>query len=107
MKLYGYIGQNEEDVIEITEKTFLIDGYEIADRLLEGVMFEVSFDLDKITNVNVQPEFKYYFDDLNTKKWLTAVRKDAERKLKNGGDITLSNELIQKYNLIDEDGYVE
>jgi hypothetical protein len=46
----------EEMVTEITEKVFEIDGYQVAERLLEGIPFLVYFDDNaerQIVNTNV------------------------------------------------------
>ena len=57
----------------------LIDGYHIADRLLEGVMFEVRRNEDGTCIVNVVKKHAAYFNDLNTVKWLGEAKAYAER----------------------------
>jgi hypothetical protein len=59
-----------------------IDGYHFGDRLLEGVMFDVTFENKegewKVTDVKVQKECESYFQDLNQKLWLERAKEYAE-----------------------------
>ena len=54
----------------------LLDGYPVGDRLLEGVMFQVRL-AESGVQVEVDPSGAKYFQNLNKKKWLTAVREYA------------------------------
>jgi hypothetical protein len=54
----------------------LIDGYDIGDRLLEGVMFEIRQVNGKYT-ATTRADSKDYMADLNEKKWLKAMREYA------------------------------
>lgn len=61
----------------------LVDGYDIGDRLLEGVYFEVRIKNGKYV-VNVRADAKKYFDGLNTKKWLKDIKDYAKKELEDG-----------------------
>lgn len=99
MNLYEVKGETE---VIISENEFLIDGYDVGDRLLEGVMFEVKFQNDEnglpeIISVNVVEESKNYFEQLNQNKWLSAIKKYAEEILEYGDEVELSDKLKKKY----------
>jgi uncharacterized protein (UPF0212 family) len=51
----------------------LLDGYLVGDTLLEGVMFEIR-NINGKPDVKVEDESKEYFEELNSKKWLDAVK---------------------------------
>lgn len=51
----------------------LLDGYQVGDRLLEGVMFEIVPNKESF-DVRVKKEAAHYFKSLNQKKWLKAAR---------------------------------
>ena len=76
-KLYcsetAYNPYREINEREITESIFVIDGYSIADRLLEGVRFNVHFGDDKILSVNVDPDDAGFFSQFNEKMFLKQV----------------------------------
>lgn len=55
----------------------LVDGYDFGDRLLEGVMFEIRIVKGKY-KAQVKKDCASYFDDLNTKKWLSECEFYAE-----------------------------
>lgn len=102
MKLYAAKvappSYREEDVIEITERIFLVDGYSFGDRLLEGVMFEVEFDNNgDITSVKVEDESADYFEQLNTEYWLGAAERYAEGILEEGDEVEIPKRLEEKY----------
>lgn len=85
-------------VTEINERVFTIVGYEVGDRLLEDVLFDISFNEDgSIIDVVVQPDSKDYFEDLNTKKWYKEVRKRAEEILLTGDEVEIPNIIKNKY----------
>lgn len=50
----------------------LVDGYPFGDRLLEGVMFVVEDKNGKPHAISVVNDAKYYFSNLNEKRWLKA-----------------------------------
>lgn len=56
-----------------------IDGYDVAERLLEGVMFEIRF-VGKKANVKVREYDKDYFEQFNEPKWLQAIKELAEEE---------------------------
>jgi hypothetical protein len=51
----------------------LIDGYPVGDRLLEGVLFQVSFDNKNKIKVEIEPSCYEYFESLNKSKWYKAI----------------------------------
>lgn len=51
-------------------KTAEFDGYSIADRLLEGLMFQISVQEDGTLNASVKEKDKAYFSDFNQEKFL-------------------------------------
>ena len=95
------ISQNpykEENITEILEKVFEIDGYQIADRMLEGVLFEVKFDDSGVTEVNVNDKQKKYFEDnFNTKKFYEMVKSSAKDIIDEGDEDNIPSWLKQKY----------
>ena len=52
----------------------LINGYDVAERLLEDVLFEVRIINNKIIVVKVREEDRDYFEQFNTKKWLLEIK---------------------------------
>lgn len=102
MKLYAskvtHNPYKEENVVEITERRFLIDGYSFGDRLLEGVHFEIEFDKSgKVINVSVEKSAKPYFENLNKEKWLKEAKKEAEFILSTGDEVDIPQDLKKKY----------
>lgn len=87
----------EEMLTEITEKVFQVDGYSVGDRLLEGVLFDVYFDGDKVTKVKVDESCEDYYNDLNTKKWNKAVKEHAEDILSEGDEVDVPDFIKAKY----------
>lgn len=83
---------------EITESVFLIDGYHIADRLLEGVMFHVHFEDDKILSVKIDEEDADYFSQFNEKMFLERVSKYALNII-TGDEVDVPDYLKKKYNI--------
>lgn len=67
----------EEFVTEIPERVFEIDGYQVADRMLEGVIFEVTFDDSGVTDVKLpNDQTKSWFEDnFNSKKFYNTRRR--------------------------------
>ena len=89
-----------KDAVEITERTFQIDGYNIADRLLEGVMFDVTFDENgKVLNISVEDEAKEYFEQMNQKKFLKEVKEDAEYTIIEEDEVIISSVIKEKYGI--------
>ena len=61
-----------------TIKTAQFDGYSVAERLLEGLMFQVDIQ-DGNMNVYVKPQDQEFFDQFNTTKWLEKAKEFAEK----------------------------
>ena len=55
-----------------------IDGYEVGDRLLEGVMFIVTVQSNGTLAVKVHPDAQEYFEDLNKEKWLKEIAEHVQ-----------------------------
>lgn len=87
---------------EITESTFVIDGYAVGDRLLEGVIFHVHFEDETILSVKVDEKHKNYFSKFNEKMFLDKVRNYAERIIEEGDMVDVSDSIRKKYNFTDE-----
>lgn len=87
----------EDMVTEIPEKVFEIDGYQVADRMLEGVMFEVKFDDTGVVDVKVDPKSEDYFNNFNTKKFYDMVKATAQDILDEGDEVDIPSWLKQKY----------
>lgn len=94
--------------------TFKIDGYNVGDRLLEGVDFNVVVEETdgyfSVGEVQVDPASSSYFERLNKQMWLDEVRKRANHVLndlvaysnKQGGE-PVENVLTD----LDDDGYLQ
>ena len=83
---------------EIIESVFLVDGYTIADRLLEGVMFHVHFEDDKILSVKVDEKHSNYFSQFNQEMFLDKVKKYALRVIEEGDEVEVPDFIMKKYN---------
>lgn len=55
----------------------LLDGYNVGDRLLEGVMFEIRCINNNIYQAQVTKDCAEYFEDLNKQKWIKAMEEYA------------------------------
>lgn len=90
---------NEDMITEITEKVFQIDGYHIADRLLEGVLFDIHFDDNGVTDVVITSENsrKYFESNFNTKKFYDLAKKYAKSILDKGDEVDIPNYIKDKY----------
>ena len=62
-----------------TITTAQFDGYEIAERTLEGMMFQISIQEDGSLKAFVKPEDEDWFDQFNTTKWLKEATEYAEK----------------------------
>ena len=81
------------------------DGYGFGDRLLEGVLFEVSVVGDKLITSGVTATHQRYFSDLNTTKWLAAANeslRDVEEEA--GIGLRCPNHSHHEVILINDDG---
>lgn len=90
---------NESNITEIPESIFLINGYQVGDRLLEDVIFEIKFDpeTDEVISVEVEKRSKDYFEELNTTLWLKRVREAAENILETGDEVDVPKSIKNKY----------
>ena len=86
---------------EITESVFIVDGYHIADRLLEGVEFHVHFEDDKVLSVKVAEKHAAYFSQFNEKMFLEAAEKSALRTIE-GDEVDVPDYIKKKYNFTSE-----
>lgn len=59
-------------------KTAQFDGYSIAERTLDGLMFQVDIQDDGTLKVYVRPQDEDFFSHLNTTKWLKLATEFAE-----------------------------
>lgn len=71
----------------MTEHTLQVDGYGVGDRLLEGVMFNVTIiETDEgdfnIQSVEIQQEYASYFSQLNAKMWYHKIQDYVEDNIK-------------------------
>jgi hypothetical protein len=62
-----------------TIKTAQFNGYNIAEKLLEGLIFRVDIKEDGTLKVYVRSEDKIYFDQFNTEKFLREAQDFAEK----------------------------
>ena len=104
-KLYGYSEKILVEEIIIPENEFLIDGYHIAERLLEGLMFKVTAKDDKVDKIELyNKENEGYSEQFNKEMFLEKVKEQAENII-DGNDVAmLSKEIQKKYN-VHEDGF--
>ena len=58
--------------------TAQVDGYDFGDRLLEGIMFNITIESDGSLTAEVEKSAEGYFEDLNKEKWLKEALRDAE-----------------------------
>ena len=93
-------------VVAMSSYTFKVDGYGVGDRLLEGVMFDVTVDADTltVTDVAADPRSKAYFEQLNTTMWLAKIRDDADDTL---DDIRASGHAVEILTDLNDDGTLE
>lgn len=87
----------ELNITEIPECVFLVSGYSVGDRLLDGVEFEVRFSHEgEVIKIDVA-EGASYFKSLNTRQWLKKVKKHAEEILVDGDEVNIPERLQEKY----------
>lgn len=89
----------EDIVTEIPERVFEIDGYQIADRMLEGILFEVKFDDSGVVDVSIRNNrLKSYFEDnFNSKRFYHDVKAVAQDILDSGDEVEIPTWLKDKY----------
>lgn len=104
-QLYGYNTINDEDIL-IPENEFLIDGYDIAERLLEGLLFKVTAKDGKVDKVELyQKQDEGYFEQFNKKMFLNAAAELAQYIIDGNDVATLSKEIQKKYNVHEDGGF--
>lgn len=89
----------EDMVTEVPEKVFQIDGYSVADRMLEGVLFDVYFNGNgDILKVEISDNrVKTWFEDnFNATKWYNVIKTYAEGVLE-GDEVDVPNFIKDKY----------
>jgi hypothetical protein len=85
-------------ITEIPERVFIVNGYSIADRLLEDILFYVSFDDNGVTNITLDKCQKEYFEsNFNSKKFYKSVKSYAESILEEGDEVSIPLYLEDKY----------
>jgi len=90
----------EDMVTEITERVFIVDGYDVADRMLEGLPFCVHFDEDGVvSNITFEStrDKKWFEDNFNSKKWYREVENHAESILEEGDEVEVPSDIKEKY----------
>jgi len=89
----------EDMITEIPEKVFLIDGYDVAERLLEGIPFTVYFDENGVTEVKIEDDYNrnYFEDNMNSKRWYDEVKQCAELILDEGDEVEVPKFIKDKY----------
>ncbi len=69
-------------------KKAVVDGYQYGDKLLEGVMFELTIEDTGLLSIKVEDSAKDYFSQFNEKHWydtiLESVEKECEAMIKVG-----------------------
>ena len=99
-KLYcseiSYDPYTELNEREITESIFIIDGYSIAERLLEGVDFLVEFKDEEIISIKVAPEDAGYFSQFNQEMFLGQVKEQAIGIIQ-GDEVNVPDYIKKKY----------
>ena len=89
----------EDMITEITEKVFIINGYDIADRMLEGLLFCVHFDDSGVTDITFEDKHdkKWFEENFNSKKFYKQVKEEAEGKLEEGDEVNVPKFIKDKY----------
>jgi hypothetical protein len=97
---------NETNITDIPENEFSINGYEVGDRLLEDVMFDIKITNGVISSVTCRRDCLDYFEDLNQSKWLEEVRKYAARILITGDEVDVPPYIKNKYSQLNAFGII-
>ncbi len=63
--------ENNPDYYEV--EAVYLNGYNVGDRLLEDVMFEITLSVDGRFQASVTPDCAEYFSNLNQEKWLREI----------------------------------
>ena len=59
--------------------TAQFDGYDMANRIFEGLMFQITVQPDGTLKASVKPEDEDFFSDFNTVKWLKTAEEFAQK----------------------------
>ncbi len=104
-KVQGYISENKS--VEIKEGIFLMDGYIIAESLLEGIDFEVCVKDEKIKYIRIyNKNHEDYFEQFNRDLFFSKMKDYVEKRiLPNGDCVELPVAIVKKYNLISNEGF--
>lgn len=103
MKLYGFTDDGEREVL-ILENQFIIDGYDIADTLLEGLPFIITVDNNNNITVSLTEYGEKYIQQFNREHWLEKAKLYANRIITYGDEVELTQELKSKYGV--DGGYI-
>lgn len=97
-QVYGF-NTAEDDPVLIKEGIFTIDGYHFGDRLLEGVLFDVTIKDERVVAIKVQDDCceEERLVKLNMEYWYQEAREYAEHIIKEGDEVMLPPELEAKY----------
>jgi hypothetical protein len=90
----------EEMKTEIIERVFQLDGYQVGDRLLEGVLFDIYFtDTGVVIDAKIENKSskKYFEDNLNANKWYQKVKDCAKDILDEGDEVDVPKFIRDKY----------
>jgi hypothetical protein len=89
----------EEMITEIPERAILIDGYEVGERLLEGILFTVYFNDSGVTGVKIENDSQrnYFESNLNSRKWYREVKNYVEEWILEGDEVSIPAWLEKKY----------
>ena len=80
LKIVGFNKDNQE--VELNNVITMIDGYDFGDRLMEGVMYNVSLNQDKTDiNIEINEKYKDYFKMFNKNYWYKLAKNDVISQL--------------------------
>jgi len=102
VKLYCSKFQNGVETLktEIPERVFTIDGYVVAERLLEGVLFDVYFNSrGEVLNVEVPNErHRVWFEStFNSNRYYELVRETAIDLILDGEEVDVPRFIKDRY----------
>lgn len=88
----------EEMITEITEKVFQIDGYSVAGKQIEGILFDIHFDDSQVTSIKITSDSdrEYFESTFNKDTWYNKVKDYAEEILK-GDEVDVPKYIKDKY----------
>lgn len=95
-----YNPYREEDKTVIEECIFSIDGYQIAERRLEGVEFLVDFSNPEDVKITLSESDQAYVNDFSKKKikeWFDIAHDMVSGILQDGDEVEIPKYLKEKY----------